>query len=197
MSRPKSEYKSGIGKAVRAFTALVEAVEDIGGGDEDIRRLETDQDLRRQLADLIVGTYELPVNFDDPQWKMIDRGRYAFVGDVTVDDDYPITETGTKTVRFRELVFDHDPTDQEVLDLAEQLNCRQLNRAEAETVIRKKYTSEELGRNPRIGLIGPAVQRDGGLGRAYVHGLEGGVSLGWRLTEDRWRRLCRFVVACK
>ncbi|MFH1367345.1 MAG: hypothetical protein ABIH38_05215 [Patescibacteria group bacterium] len=150
----------------------------------------------RQRVEAINDSYELPVDFDDSQWKTIDRSRYAFVGDVTMDD-YPVTETGIKKVRFRELAFDHNPTDQEVLDRAEQLNCRQLNRAEAETVIRKKYSPEELGRNPRIVLIGPAVRRDGGLRRACVIGRGVGVSLSWLWTEYRWYRDCRFVVVCK
>lgn len=196
MAREKSELKSGMGKAMETFIALVQEVEDIGGSDENIRQIKTDESLRRQIADLIVGTYEQEVNYDDSQWKTIQRDGYAYVGDVTVDD-YPETQTGKKKVRFREVWLDHDPLDDEVLQLAKQIKCRQPSRAESETVIRKRYTKEQLAKNPRIGLIGPAVQRRGGLRRAYVRGDGGGVGLHWCWTEDRWFRGCRFILVCE
>lgn len=196
MAREKSELKSGMGKAMETFIALVQEVEDVGGSDEDTRRIKTDATLRRQIANLIVGTYELEVNYDDPQWKTIQRDRYAYVGDVTAAD-YPETQTGTKKVKFREVWFDHDPLDEEILQLAKQIKCRQPSRAESETVIRVRYTKEQLAKNPRIGLIGPAVQRGGLLVRACVRGLGGGVSLLWRWTEGQWPRRCRFLLVCE
>ncbi len=105
--------------------------------------------LRKRVEALVIAqegasdVYELEVNYDDPQWQTIDSERYAFVGDVTVKD-YPVNEKGTRKVQIQELVFDHDPTDQEVIDRMEQIGCRQPNRAEIETVIRKRYTSEQL-----------------------------------------------------
>lgn len=196
MAREKSKYKSGINKAARAFTKLIEAVEDAGGGDENIACIETDESLRRQIADLIVGSYEEEVDYDDPQWKEIDRSRYAFVGDVTAAD-YPETQTGKKKVRFREVWLDHDPLDDEILQLAKQIKCRQPSRAESETVIRKRYTKDQLAKNPRIGLIGPAVQRDGSLDRACVSGVGGGVDLRWLWTESQWSQHCRFILVCE
>ncbi|MFA5030390.1 MAG: hypothetical protein WC495_02260 [Patescibacteria group bacterium] len=136
------------------------------------------------------------VDYDDPQWKTIDGDRYTFVGNVTAAD-YPETETGKKLVRFRELEFDHDPSDDEVLVKAAELNCRQTSRAEVETYIRKRYTPEQLAENPRIGLIGSAVRRSGDLSRAYVYGFRGGVKLNCYWAGHLWHRRCRFVVACK
>ncbi len=136
------------------------------------------------------------VDYDDPQWKTIETDRYAFVGDVTVAD-YPEKETGKKPVTFRELEFDYDPTDDEVLAKAAELNCRQPSRAECETYIRKRYTKERLAINPRIGLSGPAVERNGSLRRACIYGHEGGVMLLWCWAGRPWAQRCRFVVACK
>lgn len=140
--------------------------------------------------------YTRDVDYEDPCWKTIDHSRYVYDGDV-MPSDYPETETGKKPVRFREIWFDHDPTDDDVLERMAALNCRQPSRAEVETVIREKYSSEELGRNPRIGLIGSAVGRSGGLSRAYVRGGGDGVRLRWRWIGGRWLRVCRFVVVCK
>lgn len=149
----------------------------------------------RKRVDAIGETYTATVNYDDPQWRTINHDYYAYVGNVTVAD-YPVTETGTKKIHFRELEFEYNPTDQEVLDRMAELNCRQPNRAEAETVIRG-YTTKQLRDHPRIGLIGPAVPRRGCLRRACVDNHGPGVRLHWHWTGARWVRLCRFVAVCK
>jgi len=153
-------------------------------------------DVFRTRVEAISQTSVEEVDYDDPQWKTIDKSRYAFVGNVTAAH-YPETETGKKLVRFRELEFNHDPTDDEVLTKAAKLNCRQTSRAEVETYIRKRYTPEQLAKNPRIGLIGSAVKRRGLLSRAYVDGFGAGVGLSWPWTDGHWDRRCRFVAACK
>lgn len=56
MAREKSELKSGISIAARIFVKLIEAVEDEGGNDADVRRIETDENLRSEIAKLIVGS---------------------------------------------------------------------------------------------------------------------------------------------
>lgn len=144
----------------------------------------------RKRVEAVASVEEQMVDYD--AYRTIDRSRYAYVGDVTTRD-YPETETGTKPVRFRELEFDHNPTDDEVLTKAKQENCRQPSRAEAETRIRR-YTPEQLREHPRVGLIGPAVDRRGRPHRAYVHGHEDGVHLGWYWTQGPWPQYCRFVV---
>lgn len=124
-------------------------------------------------------------------YRTIERDRYDYVGDVSIGD-YPETETGTKLVKFRELEFDRYSTDDEVLIKAKQENCRQPSRAEAETRIRR-YTPEQLRKNPRIGIIGSSVDRDGDLCRACVHGDGEGVDLYWGRAADLWAHFCRFV----
>lgn len=144
----------------------------------------------RKHVEAIVSVEEQMVDYD--AYRTIDRSRYAYIGDFTISD-YPETETGTKPVRFRELEFDHNPTDDEVLAKAKQENCRQPSRAEAETRIRR-YTPEQLREHPRVGLIGPAVDRACGLSRACVYGGGDGVRLYWRWARLPWPRFCRFVV---
>lgn len=146
--------------------------------------------LVRKRVEAVASVEEQMVDYDS--FRTIDRDAYAYVGDVTIAD-YPETETGTKPVRFRELEFDHNPTDDEVLAKAKQENCRQPSRAEAETRIRR-YAPEQLREHPRVGLIGPAVRRHDDLGRACVDGSGDGVRLAWRWTQGPWGRYCRFVV---
>lgn len=144
----------------------------------------------RKRVEAVASVEEQMVDYD--AYRTIERSRYAYVGVVTIAD-YPEAETGTKPVRFRELEFDHNPTDDEVLAKAKQENCRQPSRAEAETRIRR-YTPEQLREHQRVGLVGPAVNRRGRLVRAYVYGYEGGVHLDWILAQAPWDRYCRFVV---
>lgn len=136
---------------------------------------------------------KLLVPYDE--YRTIHKDRYYGLGDVKTSD-VPEMETGTKPVRFRELEFDHDPSDQEVLDKAEAENCRQPSRAEAETYIRR-LSAEQLGKNARVGLIGPGVRRDGRLRRVDVIGYPSGVDLSWGWAGGHWGRGCRFVVVCK
>lgn len=190
MAKQKSEFVSATGTTFEIVKGLAEEVWALGGDDDSLRRIIKDRSVRQSIAKLLVEqsgvgeVYEEEVDYD------------AFVGDVT-EKDYPETETGKKLVRFREVWFDHDPTDDEVLTKGQSIGGRQPSRAESETVIRKRYSAEELGRNPRIGLIGPAVRRLGRLGRAYVHGHGLGVSLNWGWADGRWLRDCRFVFVCE
>ncbi|MFA6042645.1 MAG: hypothetical protein WCV85_05015 [Patescibacteria group bacterium] len=133
------------------------------------------------------------VDYDDPQWKKINESRYAYVGDVTIKD-YHETQIGKKSVVFRELRFDHKFTDHEVLAKVAKLKCRLPSRAEAETYIRRRYTPEQLAKNPRIALVGPAVKLHGLLGRAFVRADEDGVQLSRRWPDDPWLQRCRVVV---
>ncbi len=190
----------GAGLLTSIFSKLNTAVAKKGGTAEQLHRLAKPEGdvVIDQMADLIIGRnnsdiVELPVDYEE--FRTIRKDRYAFLGDVNTSD-VPEVEHYTHTVRFRELEFDHDPLDQEVLDKAEAENCRQPSRAEAETYIRR-FTSEQLGKNPRVGLIGPGVRRLGDLHRVYVIGDSDGVDLRWHWTEYRWLRNCRFVVVCK
>lgn len=55
MSRPKSSFLSAFGIAFQIWKALVDEVLSVGGSDEDLRRIENDNDLRLKLAELIVS----------------------------------------------------------------------------------------------------------------------------------------------
>jgi hypothetical protein len=55
MARKKSEFLRSLGITFQIFMALVNEVLDQGGSDDDVRRIETDAALRKELAALIVG----------------------------------------------------------------------------------------------------------------------------------------------
>ena len=110
MARDKSELKSGINKAARTFTALIEAVEDLGGNDEHIRRIETDAKLRRELAVLIVGQNTNGASLGDTHTVTVDRykklkamiaaGRYDWADSDITDKHFSVEGSGTETVEI-------------------------------------------------------------------------------------------------
>lgn len=167
---------AGAGLLTGIFTALRDEVTKRGGTSDDIHRLTRPEgrDTIVKMAELIAGEngegiYELEVDYGG--------------------------SVGAKRVRFRELAFDHDPLDDEVLARMAALHCRQPEEVEARKAI-GRYTSDQLRKHPRVGLIGPAVRRRGSLDRADVTGNEDGVESHWYWTA-RWPRHYRFVVVCK
>ncbi len=61
MARPKSDFLKAFGKVLEIWKALVDEVLSLGGTDESLGRILTDMDLRRQIANLIVGSNETAV----------------------------------------------------------------------------------------------------------------------------------------
>lgn len=51
----KSAFLSAFGIVFQIWKTLVEEVKNLGGSDEDLRKIETDRELRRKIAELIVG----------------------------------------------------------------------------------------------------------------------------------------------
>lgn len=53
--KKSSQFVSAFDISARIWKSLVNAVQDAGGSDEDIRRIETSANLRKQIAQLVVG----------------------------------------------------------------------------------------------------------------------------------------------
>jgi hypothetical protein len=54
MAKPRSGFLSALGVLFQVFKALADDVLAVGGDDEDIRRIQTDHDLRKQIVKLIM-----------------------------------------------------------------------------------------------------------------------------------------------
>lgn len=61
MGKKKSEFLASLGVLWEIWKALVNEVLDQGGSDDDLRRIQTDANLRRQIAGIIVGGRSQPV----------------------------------------------------------------------------------------------------------------------------------------
>lgn len=198
MARPKSELKSAFGRGQEILFALLEGVEDVGGSDNDARRIVTDKKLRRQIAQLLVNirTLVAPVNYDDPAYRRIDRDEYYYADNELRPEHFPIRHQGQVNVTFEYITFDHEPTTQEVLDEVERRGDVELPDF-ANTRDFHKANPDERKKAPVISLCGSVVVLRGGRGVAYVDAIEGGLGLGWVRVDSRWLQRCRFLVVRK
>jgi len=89
-----------MGNALRVFLKLVEAVEDLGGSDADLRRIETNSDLRQELAQrivrerLITGTFPVSLDYSVTLASLIQAGRYDRVNENINAQNFPATGVG-------------------------------------------------------------------------------------------------------
>ena len=81
MARKKSEFLSSLGVMFEIWKSLTEAVLELGGTDDDMRRIGTDPMLRAQLAQIIVKSGQV-TDLAFPIWKPIKLG----TGLKTADD---------------------------------------------------------------------------------------------------------------
>lgn len=103
MARQKSELKSAFGKGQEILFALLEGVEDAGGGDEDARRVVTDKKLRRQIAELLVNRQSLTahVRYGEPGHHTLNPDEYYFVEGGLTEKDFPVRGTGEAHFFYR------------------------------------------------------------------------------------------------
>ncbi len=101
----KSEFLSAFGIAFQVFKALTDEVLNFGGSDQDIRRIETDSQLRRKIAKLIVqpieklaeNCYRVVVDYGQTLQQMIANGGYDDTDSDINSDNFPMTGPSTST----------------------------------------------------------------------------------------------------
>lgn len=91
MARPESKLLKNIGSVFEIFKALINEVLDLGGNDEDVRRIITDKKLLREIAKMIVGTigdvYHVVIDRSRSFLDRIKAGNYGWVNpDITADN---------------------------------------------------------------------------------------------------------------
>lgn len=200
MARDKSEYKSGINKAARTFTALIEAVEDLGGNDEHIRRIETDPTLRGELAKLIVGqsqngagdTHAVTVDYDLGLEHMIALGRYDWKNSDIKPKHFPVKGEGKVDV---EITLVHYNRVMSTDDVLKDLDARGLRPIKIEELLAlgANEKTRDLQREFPIIALGSVWQDLSGSRRCPCLDRDGSkrpLSLGWFVLG--FDEFCRF-----
>ena len=59
MARPRSEFLSSLGKLFAIFKKVVDSILSLGGGDEDVARIGSDENLANEIALLVLGKLQI------------------------------------------------------------------------------------------------------------------------------------------
>lgn len=205
MARDKSELKSGMGKAMRSFSALIEEVEDLGGSDEHVRKLETDAVIRRTIAKLLIGettnglgdTPTVTIDRDKKLKAMIEAGRYDWTNSDITDKNFPVEGSGTEDVEVILRHYDKAMTTDAVLADLDQDGLRPM-RIEELLALGADTKTRDLQRQFPIIALGSVWQSlDGGrdVPCLFRRGSYRSLYLSW-LGND-WCEICRFGAVCK
>jgi len=109
MARQKSELLSAPETTFQIVEAIVDGVLDLGGNDEEVRRILKNKDLPRMIAELllqtkpvITPTLHILVNYNKSLQEMVKAGEYAWVDSNIASDNFPIQGKGRQK---KEVVF--------------------------------------------------------------------------------------------
>src|SRR3989344_5361345 len=96
--RSRSDLVSDFDIAATVFKAFANGVNDAGGGDEDVRRIVTDSELRRKVGELVmegrqkqssVDSFRVVVDYTHSLAQMIAAGKYDSVNSDITDKHFP------------------------------------------------------------------------------------------------------------
>ena len=203
MAREKSELKSGMGNSMRNYLKLVEAVEDLGGGDDQLKRIETDVTLRVEIAKLIVGqsqngtgnVHRVTVDRDKKLKAMIEAGRYDWTNSDITDKHFPVEGSGTVEIDIELVHYGRDMSTDAVL---KDLDARGLRPAKIEELLALGATKPELQREFPIIALGSVWRNlDGSrfCPDLFGSGSRRGLRLYW--LDNDWNEICRFAAVRK
>ncbi len=182
MARPKSEFLKAVGTGWEIFQAIVNEVLSLGGNDEHLRRVLTSKTLRKQIAELIIGTTKKVSQF--PVWKTVKLGtgiksaddfRSAikragyrisdWANDILGKPAFSVAskemEVDLVNVSVAELGFANDASRKEIYDRAIELGL-ELCPAEVGPQLRLQYKDQSHSEWLVIAME-PIVASDGGL----------------------------------
>jgi hypothetical protein len=202
--REKSKFLSAFGTAYEIFKKIADAVMSLGGNDEDIRRLLTDSDLAKKVAEVIMAgkqkvreTYKSMVDYSKTLAEMIKAGDYGWFNDDITEKHFPLQGAGQYEVEMELVHLNRNVTTKEVL---EHLNNLGLEPAKIEHLLAFGAAYPELQRQFPIVALGSSFVGGGGV-RFYPCLSSGGdrreLSLGWDVDDSHWDDDCRFLAVRK
>jgi len=123
MAKKSSEFLKGAGKMWAIMMAIVNAVLEMGGNDEDLHRLLTDSTLAHKVAEVIMSsrqkvkeTYKVVVDYGKSLAQMIEAGDYGWFNDSINDKNFPLQGVGQHEVELVLVHLNRNATTKEVLE---------------------------------------------------------------------------------
>lgn len=150
MAREKSGFLSAFGIAFRIWKALVEAVQDAGGSDDDLRRIETDKRLCKKLAELIVGAKMTT-------WRTLDTQVYQTVADIKM----AIEQAGCRISDWAVNILERVPlpSESETIEVV-RLRISELGFTKPTTLRNILEAGKKRGLKPCLPVDGVAIRID-------------------------------------
>lgn len=217
MARKKSEFLSALGVVFEIGKAIIDAVFELGGNDDDLRRIVSDKELPRKIAEVIMDTVQKvgqPMVW--PIWKTIQLGTGLKTADdfrrALKDGGHRLgdrandilgkpaftaatekTEVDLVNVSVAELGFKDDAHQQDIYQRAQELGL-EICPAEVGPQLRLQYKDQSMNEWLFIGME-PIIDSDGDL---YVFSVERGDDGRWLdgnygRPDFFWRGLNRWV----
>lgn len=202
MGRKKSEFLSGFGVANEILRAVVNAVLDQGGNDDDLRRIIKEPDLAKQMAKLIVQkesvsaeVFTVVVDYSMSLADMIAVGRYDWTNSDITAENFPVSGEGQKEVEVELVHLNRDASTEEVL---EELERRGLRPAKIEELLALGAKYPELQKEFPIIAFG-SVWRDPDGGRyvPFLHWGDDERDLHLDCFDNHWLDVCRYPAVRK
>jgi len=122
--KKKSEFLSALGVMWEIWKSLTDEILSLGGDDEAIRLIETDDDLRLQIAELVMAkargikdaakqivspyltsVHDLVIDFSRDLGQMIAAGKYDWINSDITAEHFPLNGAGKRKVRVELLHF--------------------------------------------------------------------------------------------
>lgn len=194
---PKSAQVSGFDVAARNYKDLVNEVINLGGGDDEMSRIHTDRALRRQLADLIVGstssapegtivaTLKVVVDHGKSVEEMVKSGGYNYANANITGGHFPHPREGEETVTIDLVKFDKSGTTAE----RERQLAAHGDLAEMDDMLALGAQHPDRQRQYPIVFLGSAWVRSGGgrlVGLLWGDRSERDCYLRWGGPDDQW-----------
>ena len=193
MARKKSEFVKASGTVFEIIQKLSSAVTNLGGSDDDLRKLLSDKKLRRAVAEMLVGESGDITSLAE----MIVAGNYDWVNDNITEKNFSIDPSRFTTENTKVFHFD-----------------KSMTTAEVERAIRKEgYEPAGLEHLLAYGAENPDEQRKHpivALGACWVdpggsrhvpclsrYGDKRDLDLNWDDPESRWDGVYRFLAVRK
>lgn len=194
MKRNKSEFVSAMGTGFEDIQKLSGAVIDLGGSDDDLRKLLSDNKLRVEVAELLVGVAAATTLADH-----IAACRFDYVNQDIIEQHFPLADpvanvSDMLTVSQKDL-GGSNMTIAEIESSIDRKGWRRATLVELLVYAKAKWNGRDLfialgssWVNPHGFRYVPYLCEDGG-GRE--------LDLDWDVPVGRWGGACLFLVVCK
>lgn len=195
MALQKSELLSALGTAFQIFKAITDEVLNLGGNDEDVRKILKCEELRKKIGKLLTEVvrpvFKVVVDYSCSLAEMISAGHYNWTHNDITTEHFPVQGEGKQEIEITLFHFGKTTTSEEVLAEMEKQGYRP---ATIEELLALGASQPELQKQFPIVAFGSCWRSQGGRRRVpylYWSCNERELNLGW--FEDDWGGYCRFL----